>query len=394
MIEFTSEEIQILKDKGLYRTFRVFEKPQGPKCVLDGKEVILLCSNDYLGLANHPKIREAAKKAIDEFGFGSGASRLVSGTRRPHIELEKRIAEFKGTEAALLFNSGYAANTGIITAIAGREDSIYSDRLNHASIVDGCILSRANVKRYRHHDSAHLDKLLRSSLHEETNDKKKLIVTDGVFSMDGDVAPLDDIIRVKEIHNAILMLDDAHGTGVLGKNGTGTAELMGVDGEEIDIHMGTLGKALGSCGAYVAGKKEMIEYLVNTVRPLIFSTALPPAAAAAACAAIDIVEYEPERRVALTEKSSYLRKNLRNLGYETMNSVTQIIPVLTGESDTAVEMMDGLLEKGIFVQAIRPPTVIEGTARLRVTVTSEHSYDDLDYVLQSFKQVGEKTGLI
>ena len=394
MYEFIEEELARLKSEGLLRSIRTFESAQGPRMRLEGRDLILLCSNDYLGLANHPKVKEAAKEAIDRYGFGSGASRLVAGSMSPHRELEEKLAEFKGTEAALLFNSGYAANTGVIPALVGRSDVIFSDRLNHASIIDGCILSRVEVRRYRHHDGSHLERLFNVKMHSGMEKNTKLIVTDGVFSMDGDIAPLDEIVRIAELYDALVMVDDAHGTGVLGEMGRGSVESMGVDPESVDIHMGTLGKALGSCGAYIAGKKELIEYLVNKARPLIYSTALPPAAAAAAMAAIEIIENEPERRKVLAEKASFLRKGLRNAGFETMNSVTQIIPVITGESEKAVEMMTELLDKGIFVQAIRPPTVIDGTARLRVTVTSEHSYEDLQYALDSFVEVGKKTGII
>ncbi len=389
-----TKELEGLKNKGLYRSLCTIGGAQGPKVRIEGREVILLCSNDYLGLANHPKVKAAAIKAIERYGFGAGASRLVSGTMIPHAELEGRIAAFKGAASALLFNSGYVANAGIIPALTGRGDIIYSDKLNHASIVDGCLLSRAALKRYKHSDLNDLERLLKESSQLEDGRERKLIVTDGVFSMDGDIAPLKEIIFLSKKYNAMVMVDDAHGTGVLGKNGKGTAEQLSVSAEAITVQMGTLGKALGTYGAYVAGSRELIDYLINKVRPFIYSTALPPNVAAAAIAAIDIVEEQPELRTALNGNAQFLRNGLSDLGFDTMGSETQIIPVLVGDSGKAIEMMDNLLEEGVFAQAIRPPTVPEGTARIRVTVMANHTLEDLNRALAAFKKVGTMAGVI
>ena len=388
------KEIRKLKKAGLYRKVRTVSTPQGPYVKLNGKRVLLLCSNDYLNLANHPEVKEAAIAAINKYGFGSGASRLISGTMPPHVELEKRIAAFKGTEAALLFNSGYAVNTGVIQAISERGDIIYSDRLNHASIVDGCIVSRAEVRRYRHQDMEALERFLINDTEEIRHRGRRLIVTDGVFSMDGDVAQLYDIVKLARDYDAMVMVDDAHGTGVLGLEGRGTVEYLNVDSDQIDIHMGTLGKALGASGAYIAGSKEMIDYLTNRARSFIYTTALPPSTAAAALAALNIVGREPERREAVMKNAAFLRRELQLLGFETLQSMTQIIPVLTGEPEPAVQMMEDLLKEGIYVQAIRPPSVMEGASRLRLTVTAGHSRDDLEIALHALGRAGKKAGII
>jgi len=393
-MEFIEKEIEELKNRGLYRKLRTVETAQGHKVRIDGKEVILLCSNDYLGLASHRKVKEAARKAISKYGFGAVASRLVSGNMTLHRELENKIADFKGTEAALLFNSGYAANTGAIPAVAGRGDLIFSDRLNHASIVDGCRLSLAEVRRYRHLDVNALERYLEHTSEDEVMYAQKLIVTDGVFSMDGDIAPLDRIVELSKTYGAMVMVDEAHGTGVLGAKGRGSIEHCHVDANDITVNMGTLGKALGAYGAYVAGTKSMIDYIMNRSRSFIYSTALPPSTAAAALAAINIVENEPQRREKLHKNSRLMKEGLDSLGFETMDSQTQIIPVLAGESSLACEMMDSLLEQGIFVLAIRPPTVPEGTARLRVTLTSQHTRSDISRALDAFEKTGKEVGLI
>ncbi len=393
-MESIKEELAEIREKGLYRILRTVETVQGSRVKIDGREMILLCSNDYLGLANHPKVKEAARDAIAKYGFGTGASRLISGSMTPHREFEERFAKFKGTEAALLFNSGYAANTGVIPALMGRSDTIFSDRLNHASIVDGCRLSRADLRRYRHLDTKALERYLIHASESEDGNGRKLIVTDGVFSMDGDLAPLDKIVSLAKEHDCMLMVDDAHGTGVLGASGRGTAEHLGIAPEDIDIHMGTLGKAFGAYGAYVAGSRELIDYLVNRARSFIYSTSLPPSMAAAAMAAIGIMEDEPERRERLLENASIMREGLNDFGFETMDSKTQIIPILTGESDIACRMMDLLMDEGVYALAIRPPSVPEGTARLRVTVTAEHSQEDLSKAIAAFKKCGKKVGLV
>ncbi len=338
-----------------------------------------MCSNDYLGLSSHPALRNAAITAMERYGFGAGASRLISGTSPLHRELEERIARFKGTEAALLFNTGYAANTGIIPAIAGEGDVILSDSLNHASIIDGCRLSKAAVRVYRHRDTNRVEELLK----EFSSARRKLIVTDGVFSMDGDIAPLPELVYLAEKHGALLMVDDAHATGVLGKTGRGTVEHFGMSGR-IPIQMGTLGKALGSFGAYVAGSRDLIEYLVNRSRSLIFSTALPPAVCAASIAALDLVDQERGPRERLWENRKRFVNGLSSIGVTTGATETPIVPVMVGDSSRARLLSEKLLEHGIYAAAIRPPTVPEGSARIRTTIMATHTHQDIDYALGVF----------
>lgn len=375
------EELSKLTASGLKRTLKLVEGPQGPSVILNGKNVILLCSNDYLGLANHPLVKEAAIKAIEKYGFGAGASRLVSGNMEPHMMLEERIRLFKGTEAALLFNSGFNANIGCISALAGRGTDIFSDKLNHASIVDACILSRADVKRYPNGDVNALEVMLRKS-----TAKKKLIVTDGVFSMDGTLAPLPDIVSLLEKYNATLLVDDAHGTGVLGKTGKGTLEHFGIDHPSV-IQMGTLGKALGSFGAFIAGHTELIDLLITKARAFIYTTALPPSVCAASIKAIDIVEEQPELRARLHENTEFMRAGLKEAGLDTLGSSTQIIPVLAGKAERVMDLSHKLLERSVFIQGIRPPTVPENTARLRITLMATHSREDLETALTAIKEV-------
>ncbi len=370
-----------LKTRGLKRSLTVLEGPQGPRARINGKEVVVLCSNDYLGLANHPVVKEAAARAIGDHGTGAGASRLVAGTMELHIELEDRLRVFKNTEAALLFNSGWHANTGCIPALASRGDDIFCDKLSHASIIDGCILSRANLKRYPHGDMNALEGLLKRS-----RASRKLVITDGVFSMDGDIAPLDDILGLAERYGATLLLDDAHATGVLGRNGRGTLEHIGIDNPSV-IQLGTLGKAFGSYGAFVAGSRRLIEFVMNTARSFIYSTALPPAVCAASIKAIDIVEGEPERRERLLRNASLVRDGLKKRGLDTLCSTTQIIPLVVGDAARTMEATRRLLDRGVFVQGIRPPTVPQGTSRLRITVTSEHSTDDLERAVETITEV-------
>lgn len=398
MYNFLTEEIDNLKASGLYRTLRTIEGAQGPRVKIDGKEVILLCSNNYLGLADHPRLKEAAVKAIEKYGVGSGASRLVSGTMGLHQELEERIARFKGTEAALVFNSGYAANVSVIPALVGRGDTVFSDKLNHASIIDGCVLSRAEFKRYPHKDVVELERLLkvvsgqwsvvgRDVSRLTSHAPRKLIVTDSVFSMDGDIAPLPEIIELAQRYGAMVMVDDAHATGVLGNTGKGGIEHFGLKADDGIIQMGTLGKALGTFGAYIAGSRELIDYLINKARGFIFSTSLPPSVLASTIAAIDLVEDEPYLRQALWEKTWYLKKGFDSMGFDTMRSETPIIPVFVGDAGKTMEFSRRLMDEGIFVSGIRPPTVPEGKCRLRATVMATHSYNDLDMALDAFLKV-------
>lgn len=372
------EELSKIEAAGLKRALKTVEGPQGPRVVVNGREVLLLCSNDYLGLANDPRLKDAAKKAIDEYGVGAGASRLVSGNMILHEALEDRIRRFKGTQAALVFNSGYTANIGLITALSDRQTEIFSDRLDHASIIDACALSLAKVKRYRNRDVGSLERLLKKS-----TARRKLIVTDGVFSMDGTIAPLREIAGLLDKYGATLIIDDAHGTGVLGANGKGTLEELGVSHPSI-IQMGTLGKALGSFGAFVAGPKSLIDLLISKSRPFIFTTALPPAICAASIKALDIVEDEAERRARLKTNYEYLRAGLNKGGLQTLGS-TQIIPVIVGDADKAVKASERLLERGIFIQAIRPPTVPDGSSRLRITAMATHTKEDIDLAVDAIK---------
>ena len=385
------EELDELHESGLFRSMRLIHGAQSGRVVLDGREVLLLCSNDYMGLADHPALKEAAIRAVERYGTGSGASRLVSGNMEPHLELEVRIASFKGTEAALLFNSGYAANTGIIPAIAGRGDVIFSDRLNHASIVDGALLSRARLVRYPHNDIA----ALRRVMAETETTGRRLIVSDGVFSMDGDLARLSELVALKREFDALLMVDDAHGTGVLGDRGQGSGELSQVM-EEIDIHMGTFGKALGSFGAYAAASREIVDYLVNRARSFIFSTALPPAVPAASIAALDLVDSKEGGvlRKRLAENVALFRSALRSSGFNTMGSESQIIPLFVGEAGPTMEFSRLLLAEGIFVQGIRPPTVPAGSCRLRCTVMATHTKEDLLWAAEVMTKVGKRLGII
>lgn len=385
------ERIEDLKRRGLHRELRLVEGTQGSRVTVGGRSLLMLCSNNYLGLADHPLLKQAAIEAVERFGVSSGASRLVSGTMEPHAELEERIARFKGAEKALLFNSGYAANSGIIPAIAGRGDTIFCDKLNHASIVDGCLLSRAKLVRYPHNDVAALRRLLE----REEGDGLKLIVTDGVFSMDGDLAPLREIVALKKEFSALLMVDDAHATGVLGSGGRGSAEHLGVTGE-IDIMMGTLGKGLGSFGAYAAASAEIIDYLLNSARSFIFSTSLPPAVLAASRAAFDLVDSPEgaELRRRLKENTDLFRRLLQEAGFDTMGSETQIVPVFVGEAEPCMEFSRRLFDEGIFLQGIRPPTVPAGSCRLRCTVMATHTREDLTWGAETIIRVGRDLGVV
>lgn len=376
MNSFITEEIEKIRASGLMRSMRLIEGAQGPAVTVDGRRAILLCSNDYLGLANHPLVKEAAIRSIERYGFGSGASRLVSGNMEAHEELEDKIRGFKRTEAALLFNSGYQANIGLIQALSDRTTEIFTDRLNHASIVDACLLSRAKVTRYQNRDTGSLERLLKRS-----TAGRKLIVTDGVFSMDGSIAPLDEITPLLDRYGATLIIDDAHATGTLGKTGRGTLEHFGITHPSI-IQMGTLGKALGTFGAYVAGGIALKELLISKARSFIYTTSLPPSVASAASKAFEIIEREPELITRLRDNVSFFKKGLPPSA-DTLGSPTQIIPIIVGEAARAMEISGRLLEKGVFIQGIRPPTVPENTSRLRVTITAAHEKADLEAALKT-----------
>ena len=360
-----------LESNGLRRRLRLIDGAQGPRVLLDGKPVLLLCSNNYLGLADHPRLREAAAKAALHLGTSAGASRLISGSMAIHAELERRLAEFKSTEAALLFGSGYLANTGVIGALARRGDVVCSDELNHASIIDGCRLAGAETFVYRHGDTDHLEWGLR-----QARGRAALIVTDGVFSMDGDIAPLEELAELAGRHRCRLMVDEAHATGCIGPGGQGSVAATGLSGE-VDVLVGTLGKALGGYGAYVCGSRELTEYLINSARPFIFSTAPPPPAVAAAMAALEVLVKQPDRVERLRRNAAALREDLKKEGLEPLGSDTQIVPLVIGEADEAMAICERLLEQGIFAQAIRPPTVPAGTCRLRLTTMATHTITDL-----------------
>ncbi|MBD0282690.1 MAG: 8-amino-7-oxononanoate synthase [Thermoleophilaceae bacterium] len=365
------DRLAAISNRGLYRRTRCVSGPQGPRVLLDGKPVLLLCSNNYLGLADHPRVREAAAEAAMRYGAGAGASRLVSGNMRIHRRLEEQLADFKGSDACLLFGSGYLANTGVVSTLAREGDVVFSDALNHASIVDGCRLARAETFVYRHLDMDHLEWGLR-----QAEGRGSLIVTDGVFSMDGDVAPLEEIVELAGRYDARVMVDEAHGTGVLGTTGRGTVAAAGLDGE-VDLIVGTLGKALGSYGAYVCCDQPMARYLTNTARTLIFSTALPPPAVAAAMAALELLREQPRRVEKLQRNAAALRAALAERGVPVREGETPIVPLIVGDPGRAVAACERALARGVFAQAIRPPTVPPGSSRLRLAVMAPHTKSEL-----------------
>ena len=368
------ERLEELRELGLHRRLRTVSGPQGPRVVLDGKPVLLLCSNNYLGLADHPRVREAAADAAMRWGAGAGASRLVSGTMRIHRRLEERLAEFKRAEAALLFGSGYLANLGVVSALAQAGPAnpvVFSDALNHASIVDGCRLARAEVFVYRHCDAEHLAWGLRKH-----GDRAAVVVTDSVFSMDGDVAPLEEIVELAHDHGARVVVDEAHGVGCTGPGGRGAVHEAGLE-HEVDVVVGTLGKALGAYGAYVTCDSEMAQYLLNSARTFIFSTAPPPPSVAAALAALELLAEQPRRVERLQANADALRDELAREGFEVAGSTTQIVPLVVGDAALAMRVCEKAIERGVFAQAIRPPTVPQGTSRLRLAVMASHTKDEL-----------------
>ena len=375
-----------LRDRGLYRRLRLIEGPQGPQVLLGGEQVLLLCSNNYLGLADHKLVREAAAEAAIRWGAGSGASRLISGNMEPHRALESRLARFKGYESALLFGSGYLANTGTIAALAGKGEVVFSDELNHASIIDGCRLSGAKTFVYRHADLDHLAWGL-----EGVGERAALIVSDGVFSMDGDVAPLPGLLELARKHGARLMIDEAHATGALGPGGRGSVAAAGLSGE-VDVVVGTLGKALGSYGAYVCADTEVVDYLVNRARPFVFSTALPPASVGAAAAALELLEGEPQRADHLQANAAALRAGLAAEGFVS-DSETQIVPLEVGDAERTMALCELILERGVFAQGIRPPTVPAGSSRLRFTVMATHTAHELGDAATVVGEAAREIGL-
>jgi 8-amino-7-oxononanoate synthase len=382
------QRLQELEQLGLSRCLRMVSGPQGPRVLLDGRPVLLLCSNNYLGLADHRRVREAAAEAAMRWGVSAGASRLVSGTMTVHRRLEQRLAAFERSEECVLFGSGYLANAGAICALAGRGDTVFSDELNHASIIDGCRLSRAEVLVYRHRDTNHLDWLLR----RHGGAGRRLIVTDSVFSMDGDLAPLAEIVELAREHGARTIVDEAHATGVLGPGGRGAIARAGLEGE-VDIVVGTLGKALGSYGAYTYARRETIRYLINTARPLIFSTAPPPPAVAGALAALELLEERPHRVRRLRSNARVLRRALSAEGIPAEDVEMHIVPVIVGDERDATSLCEAALARGVFAQAIRPPTVAPGTSRLRLAVMASHTAEELRDAARAIAGAARELGL-
>jgi 8-amino-7-oxononanoate synthase len=385
------QRLQELERLGLTRRLKLLSGPQGPTVLIDGKPLLLLCSNNYLGLADHPRVREAAAEAAMRWGVGAGSSRLVSGTMTIHGRLEERLAEFEGSEACLLFGSGYLANIGVIGALAGRGGVVFSDEFNHASIVDGCRLSRAQVVVYGHRDMDHLEWSLRRHAPRDGS-ARRLIVSDTVFSMDGDVAPLEELVELAHAHNARTVLDEAHATGSLGPGGRGAVAEAGLEGE-VDVVVGTLGKALGSYGAYVCASSQLVRYLINTARSLIYSTAPPPPAVAGALAALELLRERPHRVARLRANARMLRRALAAEGFPVPAGDMQIVPLIVGEERAALRLCQEAIERGVFAQAIRPPSVPPGSSRLRLTAMASHTTSELELAATALAQAARAAGL-
>ncbi len=388
--DWITQELEDLKTQGLYNRIRTIGSPQGAWLVVDGKKVLNFCSNNYLGLANHPKLVAAAKKAMDEMGVGPAAVRTIAGTMTLHLELEKRLAAFKGVEAAITFQSGFTANLATIPALVGKEDVIFSDRLNHASIIDGCRLSGGKIIPYDHCDAASLEAVIKENLSQF---RRAIIITDGVFSMDGDVAPLDKIYEVAKNYDILLMVDDAHGEGVLGRGGRGIVDHFGLHGK-VDVEVGTMSKAFGVVGGVVAGTPVIVEWLRLRGRPFLFSSAVTVPDAAACIAALDILESSTELVDRLWDNAKYFKTEMKKLGFDTGVSTTPITPVMLGEAPLAQQFSRELFEAGVFAMALGYPTVPQGKARIRVMISAAHAKDDLDKGLEAFKKVGKKLGVI
>ncbi len=380
-------DLAAIRSRGLYRRLRTIDGPEEAEVVVDGRRAILLCSNNYLGLANDPEVVDAARGALERYGAGSGSSRLISGTLRLHRDLEERIAAWKGTERAIVFSSGYHANLGVLQALLGRGDVVLSDALNHASLIDGCRLARAEIRIYPHCDLDRLEGELRGA----AGARRRLVVTDSIFSMDGDRAPLREICELAERHAAAVMVDEAHATGVFGARGSGWVEELGLRGRVL-VQMGTLSKALGSFGAYVAGSPSLVELLVNRARTFIFTTALPPPAVAAASAAIGIVERDPERRERLWRNARALHGAISAAGFSTTPLESPILPIVVGDAGKTMALCEKLLDRGVFAQGIRPPTVPDGTSRLRVTLMATHTQEQTARAGQAFRAAFEEVG--
>jgi glycine C-acetyltransferase len=394
-LSYLSDQLNDLKQKGTYFKLRVLDDEQAPVCTFDGKKVINLASNNYLGLTTHPKLREAALEATRQFGVGSGAVRTIAGTMKIHMELEEKIARFKNVEACVVFQSGFTANAGTVSALLGKEDWIVSDELNHASIIDGARLSRAKIKVFRHKDMAHAEELLNEIKNEQG---KKLLITDGVFSMDGDIGPLPALCELAEKYGAIMMVDDAHSSGVLGRNGRGTVDHFGLHGR-VDVQVGTLSKAIGALGGYVCGTRDLIEFLYHRGRPFLFSTSHPPSVAATCIAAFDVLEQEPERIENLWANTHYWKKELGGLGFNiggvtTPASETPITPIIIGDGRLTMDFSRALFDEGVLGTGIAFPTVPEGKARIRTIMTATHTREELDQALETLKRVGKRMGIL
>ena len=394
-LAYLTAALDDLRAKGTHFNLRVLEGPQQPVCRYDGRDVINLASNNYLGLANDPRLVEAAIAATRVYGVGSGAVRTIAGTMRIHMELEEKIARFKNSEAAVVFQSGFAANAGTVSAILGKDDLIFSDELNHASIIDGARLSRAKIKVFRHKDVAHCEELLQEAASEPG---RKLVITDGVFSMDGDIGPVDKLASLAEKYGAVMMVDDAHASGVLGCNGRGSVDHFRMHGR-VDVQVGTLSKAIGALGGYVCGSRDLIDYLYHRARPFLFSTSHPPSVAATCIAAFDILEKEPERIERLWSNTRYFQSELRRAGFNiggvtTPATETPITPIIVGGGRAAMDFSRALFEEGVMATGIAFPTVPEGKARLRLILTSEHSRPKLDEALETLERVARRMGIL
>ncbi|GGA34771.1 8-amino-7-oxononanoate synthase 1 [Kroppenstedtia guangzhouensis] len=387
--EYLEKEIQVWKDRGTYRPLTELESEQGSKVSINGREVIQLSSNNYLGLTTHPRLKRAALEAVERYGAGTGSVRTIAGTFSMHEEFEAKLARFKHTEAALVFQSGFTANVGVLSSILSEKDVVISDALNHASIIDGIRLTKASRRIYRHVDLEDLEKALK----ETQTARTRLVVTDGVFSMDGDVAPLPEIVELCEKYDALVMVDDAHASGVMGRNGRGTVDHFDLNGR-VHIQVGTLSKAVGVLGGYVAGPFVLRDYLIHRARPFLFSTSHPPAVTAACSAAIDVLLDEPQLVDRLWENTRFFKEGLARLGFDTGKSETPITPVMVGEDALAMKFSDTLLQEGVYAQGIVFPTVPKGQARVRTIVTAGHSKEDLEQALTAFERAGKKLGII
>ncbi|HET7578096.1 MAG TPA: glycine C-acetyltransferase [Bacillales bacterium] len=387
--EYLQEQLDEMKKDGVFRELVPLESKQGSKVTIKGKRVIQLSSNNYLGLTDHPKLKEAALKAVEEYGVGTGSVRTIAGTLSMHNAFEEKLADFKHTEASLVFQSGFTTNQGVLSSILADQDVVISDELNHASIIDGIRLTKAARKIYKHSDMESLEEALRAS----SDFRTRLVVTDGVFSMDGDIAPLPEIVELAEKYNALVMVDDAHASGVLGQNGRGTVNHFGLDGR-VHIQVGTLSKAIGVLGGYVASTNTLRDYLIHQGRPFLFSTSHPPAVTAACSAAIDVLLNEPELIKKLWDNTAFFKKGLEELGFDTGKSKTPITPVMAGEGAKAHQLSDKLFENGVFAQGIAFPTVPKGSARVRTIVTAQHSQEELEEALGAFEKAGKELNLI